>query len=252
MTTLRCIEGRPISLVMSDPWELGESVGWERLWGVVVKCGVRPSGCFGPKREALIIHLTQPLFFKGIRYEYLQGSPRHEGDALSDLQKGENLFCSFICIPPEQVDSNKPFDLNWWRGGRTVTGTIALARTTDLLLDIIHLPRSLNSTEGESIHSLLLATGYDSVAGEITVEMLRDAVALHIECVSEWLQYSEDKRSIPGWYIKRVNSTSLTVGYFSNDGEVMERRSSYDDEIEACAVFIKREIDSILGVAGDL
>ncbi|NQU40346.1 MAG: hypothetical protein HQ523_10375 [Lentisphaerae bacterium] len=252
MTKLPSIEGRPISLVMSDPWELGESIGWEPLWGLVVKCGVRPSGGFGPKREALIIRLAEPLSFKGIRYEYLQGSPRHEVDALADLQKGEDLFCSFVCIPPEQVDSDKPFDLNWWRGGGTITGTVTFAGTANLLLDIIHLPRSLNSTEGESIHSLLLATGYARVAGEITMEMLRDAVALHHECVSEWLQYSEDKRSMPGWYFKRAGSTSLTVGYFSDEREMIERRCSYDDQAEACAAFIKREIDSVLGLDEDL
>ena len=120
------LEGKTVVLELSDPWDLGESLEWKVLQATVIKQGIQPESGFGSESESIIIRLKEPFTFKGLNYEYLQGSPRHEGDSFRVLRrKKSSVFCSFTRIPPEQVASAAPFDLSWWRGGGGVIATIS-------------------------------------------------------------------------------------------------------------------------------
>lgn len=120
------LEGKSVFLELSDPWELGESLEWKMLQATVIKQGIQPESDFGPESEAIIIRLKEPFSFKGLNYEYLQGSPRHEADSFRALRRKKgSVFCSFTRIPSGQISSESPFDLSWWRGGGGVIGTLS-------------------------------------------------------------------------------------------------------------------------------
>ena len=117
--------GKSVILTLSDPWELGESVEWKPLFGTVIAEGIRPESSFGKAGEAILVQLSNPFVFNDIRYEYLQGSPRHEGKYLADLSLAKReLFCSFVRVSITQVEAGKRFDLSWWRGGGSLIGNL--------------------------------------------------------------------------------------------------------------------------------
>lgn len=111
---------------LSDPWTLGETIGWQPIKIIVVKHGIRPQSSYGKESESILIKVVHPFVFEGTKYEYLVASPRHEGDSFGTLGQGENVFCSLIRVTEEQAMSNKPFDLSWWRGGGALIGTVIL------------------------------------------------------------------------------------------------------------------------------
>ena len=60
------------------------------------------------------------------------------------------------------------------------------------------------------------------------------------ELVSEWLRWSEDKRSSPGYYFLDEGLHHI-VGYYPGD-----ERVEFDDPVAACADFVIKEIKSLL------
>jgi len=119
--------GQSMTLVLSDPWDLGEAILWNLLVCDVLKEGVRPASSFGVASEAILLRLRNPFVFNDVQFEYLQGSPRHEEASVNDLHKvGSSLFCSFVRIPVDRVDAQPPLDLSWWRGGGAFLGTLSL------------------------------------------------------------------------------------------------------------------------------
>jgi len=119
--------GQSATIVMSDPWDLGESISWRPLRCVVLKEGVQPASGFSPAIKAILLRLKEPFMFDDVRYEYLQGSPRHEGSSLGDLRKGgAEVHCSFVQIPPDRLDQQPPLDLSWWRGGGGLIGALSV------------------------------------------------------------------------------------------------------------------------------
>ena len=119
--------GQSVTIVMGDPWDLGESISWKPLHCVVLREGVRPASGFGPAREAILLRLKEPFTFDDVRYEYLQGSPRYVGSSLGDLRKdGTEVHCGFAQIPPDRLDEQPPLDLSWWRGGGGLIGALSL------------------------------------------------------------------------------------------------------------------------------
>lgn len=74
--------------------------------------------------EELIIRTLVPFYHENVNYEYLHTSPRHEDIFFDKILQKDNILCSFMRIPPEQVKSKNPFDISWWRGGGTFIGDI--------------------------------------------------------------------------------------------------------------------------------
>jgi len=57
--------------------------------------------------------------------------------------------------------------------------------------------------------------------------------------------HSEDKRSNSVWYFQQENEETFVVGFFDRKNSKMNQLIKYTDRIEACAAFIKREIEDI-------
>lgn len=82
---------------------------------------------------------------------------------------------------------------------------------------------------------------------KISKQLIRSALSAHHDFISEWIQYSEDKRANPGWFIKPITNKRFEVNCLTQSSKV-SHTEEYDDALDACAAFIKHEIDSIVNV----
>jgi len=110
---------------------------------------------------------------------------------------------------------------------------------------LIHLPHELHRINTVSIIELLRESSYFDNYNNISVENIHDALNLYPECVNEWMQYSEDKRASSGFYIKQEECKKYIIGFINVNGNHNFQPVVYDDRIEACAFFIKKEAESI-------
>jgi hypothetical protein len=109
------------------------------------------------------------------------------------------------------------------------------------LTDVINLPRNFYSRGNISTHSLLQESGYFAVYEEVTEGAIHDALQRHPNLVSDWMNFSQDKRGGSGWFLCRGGSDNgYQVGHYPDHAPV-----GYSDELAACAAFIKREIENI-------
>lgn len=109
---------------------------------------------------------------------------------------------------------------------------------------LILLPRKFTESGNKSLYTLLKETGYRELKTQVAVQDIREALAVDPECATEWMQYSEDKRCSAGWYFKQEAPKKFVVGYL-DDGTSSESLGQYTDSLDACAAFIKNEIDNI-------
>lgn len=112
------------------------------------------------------------------------------------------------------------------------------------ILNIIHLSSDFRAHDNnQSIYNLLESTGYFLNFDQISIDAIQTELRKHSKVIEEWLEWSESKRSNSGWYFKNDNEKSV-VGYYTG----LEDTSSsinYSDLHEACATFIKNEIEDI-------
>jgi hypothetical protein len=109
-----------IKVVLSDPWDLGESLKWQPLIGELVKFDFKiPSG-------RALIKLEQPLSYKGIFYQFAVAVPRHADCNFKTLQEGKKVFCSFIGISNEHAQSVNALSTEHWRSGLAFVGEIEI------------------------------------------------------------------------------------------------------------------------------
>lgn len=112
----------------------------------------------------------------------------------------------------------------------------------DIINKIILIPHKFNELKNISFYELLKETGYFQVYDKILEKMILKKLSLFPKYIEEWIIYSEDKRTNSGYYIKQEGNNYI-VGYLNNKGKSMQKK--YSDKIEACASFIKYEIEEI-------
>lgn len=119
-------------------------------------------------------------------------------------------------------------------------------RAEDIADAIVRLPRTLRAGGDVSMYELATRAGYfehyDRIGEAVIKQRLRGAP----ELVDEWLAYSEDKRVGRGWYFRIVPDGGYEIGYY---GSVAGQHSSrvYADRFEACARFVKQELEALRG-----
>lgn len=107
---------------------------------------------------------------------------------------------------------------------------------------ILHIPRDLHRLNNVSVYSLLRGSGYFEAYSLISTDDIKAALVSEPNCVDEWLVYSEDKRCDSGWYFMRKEKHEYVVGYYPPyNGSC----TTYSTSLDACAVFIKKEIEDI-------
>lgn len=109
--------------------------------------------------------------------------------------------------------------------------------------DIIFLPDRFYSEGNLSIYSLLKESGYFELHDQINEADIFQELTQHLECIDQWLSWSENKRSSSGWYFRENENGQYVVGYFPLQESL--NTTDYFDKIEACSAFIKREIEDI-------
>jgi hypothetical protein len=102
-------------------------------------------------------------------------------------------------------------------------------------------------SEGKSPFALLKETGYFELHDQVSVSDIRDALARDPACVQEWMQYVDDLRCPSSWYFDfDDDDNQYEVGFFDIKADPnRSNRVQYDNAIDACAAFVKHEIEDI-------
>ena len=117
----------------------------------------------------------------------------------------------------------------------------------DIILKVVRLPETLRHEPSQSISSLLKASGYLEIHGDIDKPKILKVVRAHPEYVASWLQWSDDIRSSPNPYFMQPDDGRAIVGFYPGNYFKV-----YSDICEACAVFIKLQLETIRIGSGDL
>ncbi len=91
---------------------------------------------------------------------------------------------------------------------------------------------------------LLVESGYCEIPDQVAEAAIASALTENPNIVDDWLAYSEDKRVTSGWFFKIERPGQFVVGSEDERSSGM-RSTEYSDRIEACAKFIKEEVESI-------
>jgi hypothetical protein len=113
----------------------------------------------------------------------------------------------------------------------------------EVLKKIVFLPHTFNSLMNKSVYDLLKESGYFELYNDISEKAIRIHLEKYPECVNEWMSYSEDKRCSSGYYLQK-NEKKYIVGYL-DDKTKKQMKKEFTSETEACAVFIRKEIENI-------
>jgi len=108
---------------------------------------------------------------------------------------------------------------------------------------VVRMPRTLVVRGDVSPYGLVENSGYFDRHVEITPDLLRLVLSGDPTLVDDWLEYSENRRTSAGWYLCRT-TTGFGVGFLGGDGRKVDEHT-YVDGIEACAVFIKNELEEM-------
>ena len=109
---------------------------------------------------------------------------------------------------------------------------------------VARLPRTFHSRGDVSAYAILEQSGYFDRHADVTPDLLAAILASDTSLVDDWLAFSENKRANSGWYF-RQEPTGFTVGFMGDAGNKLDE-NSYAGRIEACAEFIKREVEEML------
>lgn len=107
-----------ISIMLSDPWDLGEAIEWQPLTGELLQMA---SDAHGGKA---LIELSASVSYRGSVCRYVVASPRHQGREITELQDGQKVLCALIGISDKQATTNAALDTSNWRGGVAFVGDV--------------------------------------------------------------------------------------------------------------------------------
>jgi len=102
-------------------------------------------------------------------------------------------------------------------------------------------------SEDKSPFTLLRETGYFELHDQVSVNDIREAFTRDPACVQEWMQYVDDLRCSSSWYFDFDNDENqYEVGFFDIKTDPnRSHRVQYENATDACAAYIKHEIESI-------
>jgi len=113
-----------------------------------------------------------------------------------------------------------------------------------ILEAVYALPVGFKLRATVSLLQLVRETGYPGRREEIGVDAIRSGLAGRDGIVAVWLAYSAEKDADWGWYFQGPHHGFYLTGSRTRS---LEAPVNTRDAAEACAYFIKAELDSILG-----
>ena len=115
----------------------------------------------------------------------------------------------------------------------------------NIATEIVTIPRRMHS-EDKSPFALLKETGYFELHDQVSVSDIRNALVRDPTCVQEWMQYIDDQRCSSSWYFALNDENLYEVGFYdSNADPARSNQVVCDNAMDACAAFIKHQIESI-------
>jgi hypothetical protein len=105
---------------------------------------------------------------------------------------------------------------------------------------ICSIPKDFYDHKHKNISQLFIETGYLREKKIVSKEALIDYLEDNPELITEWENYSADKRYSPSWYFTSKDSEWI-VGYASVPSQ--EQKMIYQSKFEACAEFILHELE---------
>jgi predicted GNAT superfamily acetyltransferase len=113
----------------------------------------------------------------------------------------------------------------------------------EIVENIIRLPAMYNAYGDISLQTLLSQTGYNDNYKNIMIKDILAGLNEDPVLADSWLTYSNDKRSRAGWYLRDRGDSRYQVGYYPETEAIPMRE--YTNLNQACAVFIKQELEDI-------
>jgi hypothetical protein len=123
---------------------------------------------------------------------------------------------------------------------RKLVGTM---NKLNVLQYVASMARQFYNQHNVSINALLKDSGYCDFYDQITEQDIYLALSRCSDCTGYWMQWSEDKRTESGWYIRLNETGKYVVGYFEKNSQLKE--IEFDDLTKSCASFIKHELEDI-------
>ena len=108
----------PLTITVSDPWDLGETVNWQPIKGQLIQMKDDERG------GQALVKFDAPLSYRGLVYHYAVASPRLEGNHMVEVNDGKMVCSALIGISDQQAESNNPLDISRWRGGLGFDGDV--------------------------------------------------------------------------------------------------------------------------------
>lgn len=139
-----------------------------------------------------------------------------------------------------------------WIGGLTRAGRLlrcgrmqAVCRDRRSVLEaIFSLPMAFKLRAHVSLLQLVRETGYPTQQAEIGIDEIKSGIAGREGIVAAWLEHSCAKEPDWGWFFQGPYQGFYLTGSRTRS---LEGPLNTCDATEACAYFIKAELDSILG-----
>jgi hypothetical protein len=115
--------------------------------------------------------------------------------------------------------------------------------TDDIVEQIVLMPRTLKA-QNLSERAFLTNIGYFQEHEKVSEKQIDLKLKQFPDCIDEWIQYSEDQRSDQGYLIMK-NGLRWDVKFWSSRDKTLNTSKTFTDKVEACAYFIKKEIEHI-------
>ncbi len=113
---------------------------------------------------------------------------------------------------------------------------------TDIINKLINIPVDFHRTGNKSWNTLLKDSGYLENQEKVTADKIEEALRLHSNLISDWIQFSDDNRSTPAWGFGKGDSGKYGVAHYHEGKEFQEMVTL--DGFKACAYFIMCKITS--------
>jgi hypothetical protein len=114
---------------------------------------------------------------------------------------------------------------------------------TTIIDRIIFLPQSFRTRGDKSFYNLLESSRYFDFYEDVTESGICERLREYPVCCDSWMEWSEDRRSDSGWYVRRENENSYVVGYHGECSKIVPKY--FIDKTQAVASFIKNQIENM-------
>lgn len=112
-----------------------------------------------------------------------------------------------------------------------------------LIAGIAYMPKSYEDLQTVTLCEILKKIGYFDFYDQVSEKDIELFLRKNPECIQLWLQYSADQRTDGIWYFLKLGEGSYEVAY--HDKAVTKFQNKFTDSAEACAFYIKKEIEDL-------